>query len=99
MTRQIFSLQVGGPDQERPGATRSDQTIFFGNFHRWFVIFFFWFRVLILLDFRDYNVFVPLLPLTFSQDHPRDVTQGVPLEESSFFEASETFDTYDHVNF
>jgi hypothetical protein len=37
-------------DQERPGATRSDQERpdnFFGNFHRKFVFFFFWFRVLI----------------------------------------------------
>ncbi len=48
--------------------------------------FFFWFRILIIFAWFKgmYNVFVPLLPLAFSQDHSRHVTHGVPQRKSSF---------------
>ncbi len=46
-----------------------------------------------------YNVFVPLLPLAFSQDRSRHCDAGSSLVGVFLFEDSETFGTYDHVNF
>jgi hypothetical protein len=85
-TRYIFSPQVGGPDHERPEGTRQ----FFVKFSLVICFSHFWFRVLIFpVDFRVlYDFFC-------STGSFKACAQGIKF----FLKGSETFGTYDHVNF